>query len=119
MFDDIKALLFGVKRFERPLFSVPFSYKKPQQTSLFGTYAYLFAQSQREAITAIKSKIHSQGWEYVEIIGDIRIIPIAEWTHHVNNEWPTFKDVLPSKEELDAVSNKNEIFLLPSIEQKN
>jgi len=117
MFEAIRKLFRAEKTAARQLYSVPFSYRKPRQDNLFGTYAYLFAGNKTEAVSTIKSHIQYQGCEFIELIGETEVIPLSEWTQYVNREWAMFRDILPSTGELDLMDKRNKIYVLPSIEQ--
>jgi hypothetical protein len=63
----------------------------------------------RSCVTALKN----QGFEFVDISGEVKQIPAERWDDYVSEVWPEAKATLPNQAQLGAVIATGGVFFGP------
>lgn len=90
---------------EEPLFAVPLAARKITATGELSKesymfYAFLFAASAEAAVTRLHREVHDEGFEFLELTGQVLVTSIPEWTEFVSKKFDWIKEALPTAQQL-------------------
>jgi hypothetical protein len=87
------------------LYSVPLAARKfttsgtvPKETYMF--YAFVFADSANTAVARVRQDVRDEGFEFVELTGQVVYTTIPEWSHYVDTHLGWIKEALPTTQQL-------------------
>jgi hypothetical protein len=102
-----------------PLFAVPIAARKltstgavPRETYMF--YAFLFDKSGEQAVARLRKDIRDDGFEFIELTGQVSVTTISDWEKFVSDRFDWMKNDLPTRRTLEE-NNRGVIYYSPKI----
>jgi hypothetical protein len=83
------------------IFVVPLAARKlapasPASKDVYIYYAFLFDKSAEAAVTRVRKEVRDEGYEFLQLTGEVEETTLSEWTAFVTRKFDWMKDALPT-----------------------